>query len=133
MEKVKSVPIYISMLKTSRMCSLLLVVLFFRHVENSIVTKYCCQVTQYLSGSKHTAAVDHLKRSARYVTLIGESSGTSSSAPSKICHFCDICAKHVSRGIPLFQTNNPVARHFLLKYTETDSPDDSILRKGYLL
>jgi hypothetical protein len=38
----------------------------------------------------------------------------------------------VSADIPLFKINNPEVRNFLLKYTQTDPPDKSTLRKNYL-
>jgi hypothetical protein len=38
----------------------------------------------------------------------------------------------VSADIPLFKINNREVRNFLLKYTQTDPPDESSLRKHYL-
>jgi hypothetical protein len=38
----------------------------------------------------------------------------------------------VSANISLFKINNPEVRNFLLKYTQTDPPDESTLRKNHL-
>jgi hypothetical protein len=38
----------------------------------------------------------------------------------------------VSVDIPIFKINNPEVRNFLLKYTQTDPPDESTLRTNYL-
>jgi hypothetical protein len=80
----------------------------------SIVAQQHSQVTQNLSGS-----------------LIGESSATSSSSgPSKFATFAkDLWKGFVSADITLFKINNPEVRNFLLKYTQTDPPDESTLRK----
>jgi hypothetical protein len=43
-----------------------------------------------------------------------------------------MCKAFVSADIPLFKINNPEIRNFLLKYTQTDPPDESTLRKNYL-
>jgi hypothetical protein len=38
----------------------------------------------------------------------------------------------VSADIPLFIINTPEVRNFLLKYTQTDPPDKSTVRKNYV-
>jgi hypothetical protein len=38
----------------------------------------------------------------------------------------------VSADIPLFKINNSKVRNFLPKYTQTDPPDESTLRKNYM-
>jgi hypothetical protein len=75
-------------------------VLFCQARRKSIVIKQGSQVTQYLSGSKHTAAVvDLIDRPGRQFVL-GESSATSSfSRPSKFA--TDLCKAFVSADIPL--------------------------------
>jgi hypothetical protein len=103
--------------------------LFCQACVKSIVSQQRSQVTQHLSGSKHIAAIARLKQKYRpgRQSLIGESSATSSSGPSKFVTFAiDLCKAFVSADIPLFKINNPEVRNFLVKYTETDSPDESI-------
>jgi hypothetical protein len=67
-------------------------------------------------------------------SLIGKSSTTSSSSgPSKFATFVtDLCKVFVSTDIPLFKKNSPEVRNFLLKYTQTDPPDETTFRKHYL-
>jgi hypothetical protein len=38
----------------------------------------------------------------------------------------------ISAETPLFKINNPEVRNFLLKYSQTDPPDESTSRKNYL-
>jgi hypothetical protein len=108
---------------------------FCQACGKSIVAQQHSQVTQHLSGSKHIAAIARLKQKDRpgkqYV--IGESSATSSSGPSKFATFAtDLCKAFVSADIPLFKINNREVRNFLLKHTLADPPDESALRKHYL-
>jgi hypothetical protein len=67
-------------------------------VEKSIVAQQRSQVTQYLSGNKHIAAIARLKQKDRpgRQSIIGESSATSSSSgPSKfVTSTKDLC-KHL--------------------------------------
>jgi hypothetical protein len=108
-------------------------VLLCQACGKSVVAQQHSQVTQHLSGSKHIAAIAQLKQkdSPGKQPLIGESSATSSSSgPSKFATFAkDLCKAFVSADIPLFKINNPEVRNFLLKYTQTDPPDESTLRK----
>jgi hypothetical protein len=103
--------------------------------------KIYCHTTAFssdtnLSGSKHIAATARLtqKDMQGKQSLIGESSATSSSsAPLKFATFAtDLCKAFVSADITLFKINNLEVRNFLLKYTQTDPPDESTLRKNYL-
>jgi hypothetical protein len=103
-------------------------VLFCQACGKSIVAQQCSQVTQHLSGSKHIAATARLKQKdwPDRQSLIGESSATSSSSgPSKFATFAtDLCKAFVSANITHFKINNPEVRNFLLKYTQTDPPDE---------
>jgi hypothetical protein len=58
---------------------------------------------------------------------IGGSSATSpSSEPSEFATFVtDLCKAFVSWDIPPFKINNPEVKYFLIKYTQTDPPDES--------
>jgi hypothetical protein len=111
-------------------------VLFCRACGKFIVTQQRSHVTQHISGNKHIAAIVRLKQKDRpgKQSLIGESSATSSSSgPSKFSTFAaDLCKAFVSADIPLFKINNPNVRNFLLKYTQTDPTEESILRKNYV-
>jgi hypothetical protein len=99
--------------------------------------KIYCRTTAFssLSRNKHTAAIARLKQKDRpgKHSLIGESSATSFSGPSKFATFAtDLCKASVSADIPLSKINNPEVRNFLLKYTQTNPPDESVLRKNCL-
>jgi hypothetical protein len=98
-------------------------------VKFSFVTQQHSQVTQHLIGSTHIAFIAQLKQKDRpgRQSLNGESSVTSSSSgPSKFATFAtDLCKASVPTDIPLFKINNPKVRNFLLKYTQTDPPDES--------
>jgi hypothetical protein len=111
-------------------------VLFCQARGKSVVAQQRSQVTQHLSGSNHIAVIVRLKQKDRpgRQSLIGESSTTSSSSgPSKFATFAtDLCKAFVSADLPLFKVNNHEVRNFLLKYTQTDPPDESTLRKHYL-
>jgi hypothetical protein len=111
-------------------------VLFCQVCGKSIVTQQCSQVTQHLSGSKHIATIARLKqkdRPSRQSLNDGSSVTSSSSGPSKFATFVpDLCKAVVLADITLFKINNPEVRNFLLKYTQTDPPDESTLRKNYL-
>jgi hypothetical protein len=111
-------------------------ILFCQACGKSIVAQQRSQVTQHLSGSKHTAAIARLKQKDRpgKQSLIGESSAISSSSePSKFSTSAtDLLKAFVSADMPLFKINNPAVRNFLLKYTQRDPPDESTLRKNYL-
>jgi hypothetical protein len=110
-------------------------VLFCQACGKSIVAQQRSQVTQHLNGSKHIAAIAQSEQKDRSGkrSLIGESFATSSpSGPSEFATFVtDLCKAFVSAVIPLFKINNPKFRNFLLKYTQTDPPDESTLRKSY--
>jgi hypothetical protein len=110
-------------------------VLFFQTCGKPIVTQQHYQVTQHLSGSKHTATTVHLKDWPGRQSLIGETSATSSSSgPSKFATFVtDLCKTFVSAYIPHFKINNPEFRNCLVKYAETVPPDKLTSRKNYLL
>jgi hypothetical protein len=111
-------------------------VLFCQACGKSTVSQQLSQVTQHLSGNTHIAVIVRLKQKDRpgRQSLNGESSVTSSSSgPSKFATFAtDLCKASVPADIPLFKINNPEVRNFLLKYTQTDPPDESTLRKNYL-
>jgi hypothetical protein len=69
-------------------------VLFCRVCRKSIVAKQRSQVTQHLSGSKHTTAIARLKQNDRpgKQSVIGETSATSSSSgPSKSVQSICVC------------------------------------------
>jgi hypothetical protein len=105
-------------------------VLFCQACGKSVVTQQRSKGTQHLSGSKHFATVVHLKDHPHKQSLIGESSATSSSSgPYKFATSVQsICVhKHTT-----FQNNNPVISNFLLKYTQTDPPNESTLRNNFL-
>jgi hypothetical protein len=111
-------------------------VLFSQACGKSIVAQLLSQVARHLSGSKHIATIAQLKQKDRpgKQSQIGESSATSSSSgPSKFVTFAtNMCIAFVSADITLFKINNPEVRNFLLKYTQTNPPDDLTLRKNYL-
>jgi hypothetical protein len=75
---------------------------FVRHVENLLLHNSVLKLTQYLSGSKHMAAIAQLKQKdwPGRQSLIGESSATSSSGPSKFVTFVtsvqSICVRHTT-------------------------------------
>jgi hypothetical protein len=103
-------------------------VLFCQACCKSVVIQQHSQVTQHLSGSQHIAAIVGLKDWPGRKSVVGELSATIS---SKFATFAtDLCKAFVSTDIPLFKINNPEVKNFLLAYTQTDSRDESVLRKN---
>jgi hypothetical protein len=103
-------------------------------MENLLLHNSVLKLSQYLSGSKHMAAIAQLKQKdwPGRQSLIGESSAkSSSSGPSKFVTFVTSVQTFAS-DIPLFKKNNAQVKNFLLKYTQTDPPDESTLKKNYL-
>jgi hypothetical protein len=98
----------------------------------SFVAQQPSQIIQHLCGSKHTTVILCFKDQPGMQSLIAESSATcSSSEPSKFVTFAtDLCEAFVSAATRLFKINNPEVSNFLLKYTQTDPPDESTLWKN---
>lgn len=87
-------------------------------------------VAQQLIGSKHIAADVRVKDRPCRQSLLASSATTFSSEPSEFSTYAkDVCKAFVFSDIPLFEINNFEVRNLLLKYTQTDSPEESSLRK----
>jgi hypothetical protein len=106
-------------------------IIFCQACGKYIVAQQHSHVKQHLSGSKHIAAIVHLKYRPGKQCVIGESSAAiSSSEHSKFASLeTDLCKAFVAAEIQLFKINNPEVRNF---YTQTDPPDVSTLRENYL-
>jgi hypothetical protein len=68
-----------------------------------------------------------------HTTFTWKLATSSSSGPSKFATSAtDLCKAFVSAGTQLFEINNPEVWNFFPKYTQTDPPDGSTLRKNCL-
>jgi hypothetical protein len=110
-------------------------VLFCQVYGKFVVIQQCFQVTQHVSGSKHIASVVRLKVRPGRQSLICESLLLQvfiQDLPNMplLRH---LCKAFVSADVPLFTTNNPKVRNFLLKSTQTGPSDESTLRKTIYL
>lgn len=106
-------------------------VLFCKVCEIKVAADKRFTIQQHIARDKHLRAVKNADKRKVSQLLLKQTASTSNSKSSLI--FKELCEVFVSANIPLGKLNNSKLRDFLERHTGHTLPDESTLRKNYLI
>jgi hypothetical protein len=90
-------------------------------------------VTQHVSIGLHQGKLQLLKNSKMAQQSLRQSFGEASKSNEQQVFNSDLCEALLSANIPLTNLNNSNLKTFLEKYCQKNIPDESTLRKSYVI